>query len=799
MGRQRRMSSTLPKLRGDLTVSAQTTASGRFYVIKDPVTGRFFRLREAEGYITQQLDGETPLDAIRARVQERFGAQLAPETLNEFARQLRATGLLDDPESEAARSGRKRGRWRGSLLYLRYKVLDPTRLFDFLLPWVGPFFTPYFLLVSAAAILLAVDLIVVHGGDLIASFMRMMDPVYVPLYIFVAFSTVALHEFAHGLTCRRYGGEVREIGLLMIYFSPALYCNVSDAWLFPEKSKRLWVAFAGPYFELFLWAMAVILWRATEVDTLLHYVAVAVIGVSGIKTLFNFSPLIKLDGYYILSDFLEVPNLQKKSFAHVGKLFKRLVGKKVQEDESETPRERRIYLTYGLIAAGGTFLLLSSLLLLALSRLADGSNVPAAVIIPALIGLGIRGRLWAGRVFAKGSGARPRKTDYDEDDDFTAVAPAAGAAGAGEAQTPAPNNWAARARRLVIASVLLLLVVLGARQPLPLRITGAFNILAAETTEVRSVLEGIIERVHVTEGQSVRRGQVMAVLSDRELRASLLQSEAQIREAEARLRLLRAGPLPQEVSVIEASIARAETRLRFARRKLERFEKMLEGGLVARSVYEEAEQEAESAEGDLREAEARRVALLHSIRPEQVEEVEALIDRLDAERRRIVQQLASLQIVSSAQGVVGTPARQLLLMHGQLIRKGDSVLKVHDLSTVKAQVLVSEKEIPEVRVGYPIELRVRAFPDHVFRGKVTYIASSATAPTPPAGSTAAVAPMDIGKAINAVIVHTEIENGELLLKPEMTGRARIYCGERSAFALLLWHLKRYFRMDTFVW
>src|SRR5437762_11088942 len=132
------------------------------------------------------------------------------------------------------------------------------------------------------------------------------------------------HEFAHGLTCKHFGGEVRELGVLLLYFQPAFYCNVSDAWLFPEKSKRRWVGFAGPYFELFLWACAVLVWRLTDPETWLNSGALAVLAVSGVKTLLNFNPLLKLDGYYLLSDALDMPNLRQRSYAYVGGRLKRL-------------------------------------------------------------------------------------------------------------------------------------------------------------------------------------------------------------------------------------------------------------------------------------------------------------------------------------------------------------------------------------------------------------------------------------------------------------------------------------------
>src|SRR5204863_2653183 len=121
----------------------------------------------------------------------------------------------------------------------------------------------------------------------------------IPVIVLVVFLVVTAHEFGHGLTCKHFGGEVHELGFMLIYFQPAFYCNVSDAWLFPEKSKRLWVGFAGPYFELLLWALAVLAWRLTEADTVVNYVALIVMAGSGVKTLLNLSPLLKLDGYYM--------------------------------------------------------------------------------------------------------------------------------------------------------------------------------------------------------------------------------------------------------------------------------------------------------------------------------------------------------------------------------------------------------------------------------------------------------------------------------------------------------------------
>ncbi|MBI4624610.1 MAG: hypothetical protein HY736_15505 [Verrucomicrobia bacterium] len=184
------------------------------------------------------------------------------------------------------------------------------------------FFTPYFLAVSATVIFAAIGVAVTNWDDVTKTLSRLYQPAYFPLILAVIFLVIGAHEFAPGLPCKHFGGEVHELGFLLIYFQPALYGNVSDAWLFPEKVKRPWVGFAGPYFELFLWALATLAWRLTDIETTVNFVAFAIMTSSGFKTLLNFKPLIKLDGYYLLSDWLEIPNLRKRAFATIGRGLK---------------------------------------------------------------------------------------------------------------------------------------------------------------------------------------------------------------------------------------------------------------------------------------------------------------------------------------------------------------------------------------------------------------------------------------------------------------------------------------------
>src|SRR5205809_5542043 len=267
------MSTAQLKLRSDLVISRQEVGGTPSFVVKAPATGQFFRLRDAEHYILQQLDGSTPLDVIRRKAEEQFSAPLPPETLKRFVKTLDKFGLLESDEADSGHlSGRSR-RVRGSVVYLRFKLFDPDRLFNFLIGKVRFFFTPAFVFLAAVLILGAAGLTLGNWDEMRRALLRLYRIDTLPLALLGVLIIGTCHEFAHGLTCKHFGGEVHEVGFLLIYLQPALYCNVSDAWLFPEKSKRLWVGVAGPYFELFLWALATLAWRLTDVETGLNYVA----------------------------------------------------------------------------------------------------------------------------------------------------------------------------------------------------------------------------------------------------------------------------------------------------------------------------------------------------------------------------------------------------------------------------------------------------------------------------------------------------------------------------------------------
>ena len=714
-----------PKLRGDLTISQQQSAGVTFFVVKDHASGAFFRLREAEGFIIRQFDGDTPLEVIRTRVQERFGATLSPESLKGFAENLNKSGLLDTGVPARRSGSGQSGRLAGNLLYLRYRLIDPSRLFARLAPWVSFFFTPVFVVFAALTILLAGSVAISNSGEMIRDFVRSLSPELVPLYFLLTCITVSLHEFGHGLTCRRFGGEVRDMGFLLIYFQPAFYCNVSDAWLFPEKSKRLWVGFAGPFFEMFLWAIAVLVWRITDGDSWIHLAALIVGMSSGIKTLFNFNPFIKLDGYYLLSDYLEIPNLRKRSFRYVGAQLRRLAGLTYEVPETGSDRQRRIYLIYGLIASCSSIAIMCLVVVKAFGYFLGGGwqAIPALFACAFTV---LRLQQWFGRLFGRSS--KSVASDDDEDEATAGTTSSGTKQVEGRRQeTSRSLPWRKWSRRLVWTGALAGLAVFVGQRDAELRVFGPFRALPAASTEVRASVDGIVEQVYVEEGDRVEPGDRIARLSDKDLRATLDQNTAELREAQAKLRMLEAGPTPQEIGVAKAGVQSAEEIAKYAGERFERTKWLISEGVLAKNKLDDVREMVVTTSGAVKEAEARLSAVLHAVRPEQIEAIRAQIERLETERNYVAAQMEMLEVTTPVGGIVGTPSLLLKQLRRQMVKKGDQIAKVHDARAMQAEISVPEKDIAEVGVGQSVDLMVRAYPGVALHGKVTAISVAAVA------------------------------------------------------------------------
>jgi multidrug efflux pump subunit AcrA (membrane-fusion protein) len=502
----------LPRLRGDLVTVKREVHGKTTYIVKNPAAGTYSQFGEVEIALMGLMDGTRTPARIAEHLERELGIRLEPGPVADFAQKLKRLGLVERTPveqhlmlAERLRSERKlragSGRTRGSILRMRFSVGDPDRLFERMVRRLPVLWSPLFVWVSIALFLAYAVILVIKSREMVegALALYMHEGVsgwdYLLIYgIFVV--VIGIHELGHGLTTKRFGGEVHEIGGMLLYFAPALFCNTSDAWLFQRRSHRLWVTFAGPWIQVIVAAVAAIAWLFMEPGTLLYRVTFLVILVGGVSgVLGNLNPLIPLDGYYALSDWLEIPNLRKRAFGYWGWMVKRtLLGMNVPEP-SVTPRERRVFLTYGGLAFAYSVMAATASLIW-LTLIVRGLLGPWTFL---LLGY-ILGRLvWRHR-------GRLRELGM--------VAARSGRAG-----------FLRGHRVAVVLGALVLLVGLPFVLPWTFRAKGEFRVDAAARAGVFAPVAGILDDVQVAAGDTVRAGQALARVWSPELELDVLALE----------------------------------------------------------------------------------------------------------------------------------------------------------------------------------------------------------------------------------------------------------------------------------
>jgi multidrug resistance efflux pump len=762
------MVETVPApLRSDLRVSLQDAPDGLRVVVKVPETRRFYQFRQAEYAIVRRLDGVRSAETIASEASSELGAELDAADVQAFVTQLGDLGLLEG----TARGSRKQPWVQGTPLWIRFKAFDPDALLD---RWIGRIrflFTPQFVVLSATSMVLALILTATQHDAILRDMASLWRIENLGLAWVTVLVVTAGHEFAHGFTCKRFGGEVHEMGFLLIYFQPALYCNISDAWLFPKRSHRLWVTFAGAYFELLVWAVATLLWRVLEPGTWMSLAALVVMATSGIKLFFNLNPLIKLDGYYLLCDLLDVPNLRQRAFAYIKRGLRRVFGFPVTETaQPPTSRERRIFVAYGLMAMTFSYWFLSQIALgfggYLTWRYQGWGFVMASGLVTAMFWSPIRALLPKGNAVA----SAPVQNGGED-----AAAPTEAPASGGLRPWHSP-----KLKLLALAAGTLVLLYL---VPRDLKVSGEFTVLPLHNADVRAQVEGIIERVYVGEGDRVAVGDTIVRLDDREYRAALSAVEAEIEERRARLRLLRAGPRAQEIELASLAVQRARERVGYAQNELERAKALRDRGALSQMELEGVEEEAGVRARELEEAEASLRLLRAGAREEEIAAVEQDVARLEAERERVGKQLLNIAPTAPHEGVITTP--KIHERVGSFVAPGDLIAEVHDLGTVQAEIEVPEREIGDVRIGQDAELRLRAYPERTFRGRVSAIAPAVSEDG-----------RGYGRTVRVDIV---IENPEGLLRPGLSGYARISAGERRMLDIMTRRIRRFVRVEFWSW
>ena len=764
-----------PKLRTDLVSSPSEVDGQTVYTIKDPRLGNYFRLRAPEFWLISQFDGQTSPEQLAEAFKAKFQFNLSADDVRGFVGLMDKLLFLENSRAEQATSrlsqqaGRGRSRL-GRLLYIKVKAFKPERFLDRLTEFYRPFHRDFWFTLQGLLALTGFWLLfgnLSHFEVELSAVWKLGSLVTLVLSLFIL---VSVHEFAHAVLCRLYGGEVREIGFMLMYFQPCFYCDLSDAWLFPRKSQRLAVSLAGPYMQLMLLAVSVIVWQLTVPGTFVNNLAWMLTTVNWLIFLFNFNPLIKLDGYYILSDWLDVPNLRRKAFAYLGNLLQRhLLGWDVPPVEADR-RSRRIYLAYGLFAlvysvglATWMFYLISAFLL----HRFGPSGLMLFLVVLAVIMRSTLKEMMLGvathfRQMAKLMHKPWRLTAYLIVAAVVIVVAVA---------VPVPRRVSGEVIVRPIAEYSLGLTDIGLLESIT-RTGGAApetrsGFLQMATSDVASLKLLPL----VKDGQTVREGDTVAIVSSNQINQQIETGQAELKRLQDQLVLLQAPPKKEAISEAKAQVDAARSTVLQARREYDRINSLVTGGMESRDKLESAQAALDIAEAELTNKRSALDLLVSPPRPEEEAVLQREIEKQEAHLSFLKEQVDAQQVTTPIDGTV------------VIGRTRGCILEVLHDREVELAVPVSDFDIPLVAVGQKVRLKVRSYPRRTFEGTVVRIPETAEANSKQARFPVAVV----------------VDNEDGILHDGMSGYAKIETGRTSIVSLVLRRLLSVIRVEFWSW
>lgn len=581
------------------------------------------------------------------------------------------------------------------------------------------------------------------------------------LYYVCAAASLFLHECAHGMACKGFGGKVPKIGSFLYFSFTVFYTDVSASWMFPSKFRRLMVLFAGALTNLALCAISTLLWRITIQGSPINQVCFALMTINLVAASFTLFPLLRGDGYYILSTALDVPNLRQNARQYVGALLRRTFLDRGTELPRATDREALIYLCYAplqilfvvgfsgyVVVRAGSWLLGELHVLgfwIIVLVLLDRAGRPLLRLVPGTMKL-------VAEALRLGLGEGPRSLCS------LLTRPLRDAA-----------RWIARMWRLEL--LLAIAIVLLAVVPYQLHISAPFEVISFGPVTVRTKTSGIVQRYPVTAGEWVTAGEVVALLADDDLKLQRQIAVAEVREAQAKLAELEAGYRVEDRARARAELHARRQATALAAEELRRVQNLYERAISSRKELDAAAFAYQAALAREREAQAALRMLVAGYREEERARQRARVLRAEQELAVIDQKLEWTRVRAVVDGRVATRSYELEQRVGTHVVPGDGLVEIVAPAQLAARLVVPERYLSDLDVAMPVTLRFFKDPDVAYEARLDAIEPAVTpGANQPAGS---------------VGVLSSLSHLDETMPLGTTGIAKVGAGSQSILGLLL--------------
>jgi putative peptide zinc metalloprotease protein len=536
-----RVASLAPRIRSHAKLHRHRYRGQLWYVLQDRSNERFHRFSPAAFAFIGLMDGRRSVQELWELSSTRLGdeAPTQPEVL-QLLSQLHASDVLqcnippDTAELLERYEKQQQRKWQRRLMNFfawQFPLIDPERFLEQFVPLVRPFFSGWGVGLWCLVVLPAALVGAAHWAELTANLMDRLTAPNNLVLLWLLFPVIkALHEFGHAFAVKVFGGEVHEMGLMLLVLSPVPYVDASASAAFPNKWQRAIVGGAGMVVELLMAAVALYVWVSVEPGTVrtLAYNTILIAGISTV--VFNANPLLRFDGYYILADILEIPNLRQRANTYLGYLCERyLFGSAEAQAPHASAGERMWFVSYAVSSFVYRVLVVVAILLYLTDQL--------FVLGVAFAGMTIL--TWFALPLGKG-------LKYV----FTS-----------------PRIRRVRARAVAVSTATAAMaVVLLALLPAPFRTRAEGVVWIPDEAFVRGEVDGFIEQVVAKPGSTVEPGDLLMVCRDPEITKEVKVLQAQLQEVHARIReqtvadLVKAKMLEEEQRYIEERLARARER-----------------------------------------------------------------------------------------------------------------------------------------------------------------------------------------------------------------------------------------------
>ena len=527
-------------LRPDLEVRRQIFRGQPWWVVRDAMNHQFFRLRPAAYHFLGRLDGRRTVeevwkDGVAREPEDTPGQQ---EIVQLVAQLADASLIQSERAGDSLRQFTQRQRRRSqqfrmqalNFLFLRLPLFDPDPLLTRLAPLGRAVLNRVGAVIWVVAVLFGLKLAFEHWGELLDRGQGVLAPGNLGWLYLSSILLKLWHEFGHGSICKRFGGEVRTFGVMLMVFLPLPYVDATASYGFRERRARVLTGAGGMIFELFAAALAMVAWVYTA-PGVINQLAYNLIFLASVSTLiFNLNPLLRFDGYYILCDLVDTPNLGQRATQQLKYLLeKHAFALPRLAPVEKNPRAAAWLALYGVTSAIYKIFVLATIILYL------GGQFFGLGLMLAAFGV----ILWG--IVPVGKFVHYLFTD--------------------------PKLEVRRPRVLAVsAGALAALVLLTCVVPMPNRFQTPGVVRADPATAVVATTEGRVIDVATQPGSTVTAGQPLLRLENPELESRRAALQASVEEVEARRRYAR-DAMPAQLTALDQRLKAVQAQLEEVERR----------------------------------------------------------------------------------------------------------------------------------------------------------------------------------------------------------------------------------------